>query len=380
LNKKITVQLESGRTNMSIKTKIPVLAKLLSDFNDMEMVAEHDLKLLPPKGLAHDHISIGGRNLLLRVPKQSQMALDAEKNLIYQAACFKKATPSGHTPKLHHIIYPSTDLPMGALIVEEIKGESLKLPDFSSAMATALASIHSLPVPKENDRAPLINPRDAVNETFMEVMEQSAFLANANLEYDSEHQIREELSYAGNLLSRKKKPPVSLITFDAHPGNFLITPKQDAILVDLEKARYGIPAYDLAHATLYTSTTWEKDNSFILNPDQVASFYSDWIEKIPKELAIELKPWLIDLRRTMWLWSVTWCAKWRVRSKAPANRTFQSGASTEDWSEDITDSSVVAHVRNRVDHYLDPNTIENVRKEWLTNNALTDFLHYSPAS
>ena len=97
---------------MSIKTKIPVLAKLLSDLDDIGIVTEHDLKLLPSKGLAHDHISISGRNLLLRIPKQSQMAFDAEKNLTYQAACFKKATPSGHTPKLHHVIYPSTNLPM----------------------------------------------------------------------------------------------------------------------------------------------------------------------------------------------------------------------------------------------------------------------------
>jgi hypothetical protein len=41
----------------------------------------------------------------------------------------------------------------------------------------------------------------------------------------------------------------------------LITATGKAVLVDLEKLRYSYPPLDLAHATRYTSTTWDVDAS-----------------------------------------------------------------------------------------------------------------------
>ena len=359
---------------MAIGEILTGLAYGSTALGDFGAITVDDLTPLATTGLAHDHVRLNGRNLLARVPKQSQMALDAASNLIYQTACFTRAAASGHTPHLRAILPTSHDLPMGALIVDEIEGAALPLPDQIEALAHALAAIHTLPLPAENDRAPLRNPRNALAETFMEVMEQSAFIGAADLAYDSEFQIREELMAAGKLLSRTDTPPVTLIAFDAHPGNFLLAPDGRAVLVDLEKARYGVPAFDLAHATLYTSTTWDVATYAELTPDQIAGFYATWLAAMPKPLAESVTPWLLDLRRMMWLWSITWCAKWRVRSREAAKTRAEAGHSTEDWSTELSDPALVAHVADRVEHYLDPATIERVRQDWRTDNALTTLL------
>lgn len=350
------------------------LAGRLAALGDFAGVSADDLELMPTTGLAHDHIRLAGRNLLARVPKQSQLGLDAESNLEYQADCFTRTGPSGHTPCLHALLPPSPELPMGALIVEEIDGQAISLPGGLEALAQALAAIHTLPIPAETERPPLKNPRDALADTFGEVMEQSAYIAAAELDYDSEFQIREELVAAGALLSRMPRPPVTLIAFDAHPGNFLLAKEGRAVLVDLEKARYGVPAFDLAHATLYTSTTWDVATYAELTADEVAGFYGTWLAAVPGPLADAIMPWLLDLRRMMWLWSVTWCAKWRVRSQVAAVTGDRAGRSTEDWSAELSSPNLVAHVADRVDHYLDPATIERVRKDWRTDNTLTQLL------
>lgn len=312
---------------------------------------------LPDTGLAHDHVRIGGTGALARVPKQSQLGLEAAANLDYQAACFARAAASGHAPRLHDQLAPGTDLPMGALIVDLIDGRPLALPDDLTAMADCLAAIHALPLPEV--RAPLKDPVDPLADTFMEIMSQAAFIAAADLHPETEFQIRAELQAAGVTLTRDTRPPKTLIAFDAHPGNYLVDGDGRAILVDLEKARYGAAAFDLAHASLYTSTTWDVDSRAVLDRDQVAAFHGTWLDAVPGELADATEPWLAPLRRMMWLWSVTWCAKWRVQSGAGAE-----GQGTENWSADLSEDALVAHVADRVRDYLDPGTVARVRADW----------------
>ena len=98
-------------------------------------VARADLQPLPDTGLAHDHVRIGDTGTLARVPKQSQLGLAAAENLDYQAACFARASASGHVPRLHEKLAPDAALPMGALIVDLIDGRSLSLPEDLAAMA-----------------------------------------------------------------------------------------------------------------------------------------------------------------------------------------------------------------------------------------------------
>ena len=299
------------------------------------------LSPLPDTGLAHDHVRIGETGALARVPKQSQLGLEAEANLDYQAACFERAAASGHAPRLHDRLAPGPDLPMGALIVDLIDGRPLSLPDDLTAMAQCLAAIHALPLP--DTRAPLKDPVDPLADTFMEIMSQAAFIAAAGLDPETESQIRAELQAAGATLARDGRPPKTLIAFDAHPGNYLLDHEGRAVLVDLEKARYGAAAFDLAHATLYTSTTWDLDSRAVLDAAQVAAFHAAWLDAVPDELADATEAWLAPLRRMMWLWSVTWCAKWRVQSGGSAD-----GQSTENWSADLSEDALVAHVGDRV--------------------------------
>ena len=321
------------------------------------------LQPLADTGLAHDHIVIGETGTLARIPKQSQLDLRADENLEYQAACFARASASGHVPRLHEVLMPDAALPMGALIVDQIKGRPLRLPDDLDAMADCLAAIHALPL--DDDRAPLKNPPDTLADTFTEILLQSAFIARAGLHPESEAQIRVELQAAGRTLAQADRPLTTLIAFDAHPGNYLMDEAGRAILVDLEKARYGAPGFDLAHASLYTSTTWDLESRAVLSQDQVAGFHNAWLSAVPDELAAATTPWLMPLRQMMWLWSVTWCTKWKVQSLEDAGHS----PSTENWSAELSDDALIAHVADRVHDYLDPETIAQVRMDWAEPDA-----------
>ena len=346
-----------------------ILLGLVRSLGDVmpELACDVDrLEPLPTSGLAHDHVRILGTGLLLRVPRQSQLALDAEGNLFYQAACFQRAGPSRHTPHLHAVLPPAPDLPMGALVVDEIAGRAPRLPEDLPYLAEALAAIHGLTVPAGAQRPPLRDHADPVGETLAEVSRQAAFLDEAGLDVAARRQIDEELGAAHRLAAPNTGPPVTLISFDAHPGNFIIDDVTGrAVLVDLEKARYGAPGYDLAHATLYTSTTWDVATRAALTHDDMAMFDARWLQAVPEALAESSRGWMLPLRRIMWLWSVTWCAKWGVLSKRAASAgKHESGSSAEDWSADLTDPDLIAHVRDRVDHYLHPDTIAQVRADW----------------
>jgi len=67
----------------------------------------------------------------------------------------------------------------------------------------------------------------------------------------------------------------------------------------------------------------------------------------------------VPLRGAMWLWSITWCAKWRVLSR---EREGASGDG-EDWSADRSEAALVTHVRDRVDHYLSAPVVARVLHE-----------------
>lgn len=323
-----------------------------------------DLVPLPDTGLAHDHIAIADTDTLARVPKQSQLGLAADDNLEYQAACFARAGESGHAPRLHNTLMPGPDLPMGALLVERIEGRPLSLPDDLDALAEALAAIHALPLPEPAQRAPLKDPPDAVADTFTEILLQAAFIARAGLHPDTEFQIREELQAAGRTLTGPDRPPKTLIAFDAHPGNYLLDGNGRAILVDLEKARYGAPPFDLAHASLYTSTTWDVDSCAELSTDDLSRFHAAWLDAVPGDLADASADWLLPLRRMMWLWSVTWCAMWKVQSTNADVHPPEDGGSTENWSAEMSEDALIGHVGERVAHYLEPATIARVRADW----------------
>lgn len=349
------------------------LQRALAALPSFAGVAPQDLQPLPGKGLAHDHLAIAGferagRPVLLRVPKQSQWALPAAENLRYQAACFERVSASGHGPRLFGVLAPSSAIPLGALIVERIEGRPPRLPDELPALAEAMAQVHALPLPPPAARPPLADHRDPVAGALAEIERQAACLGEAALAPQSRALIAAELAWARGFAAAvaREAPaqPQSLVLTDTHPGNFLVTPAGKAVIVDLEKALYGAPGIDLAHATVYSSTTWDVETRAVLSRAEVAAFYRRYLEVAGPAAAAAQAPWLLPLRRLLVLRAVTWCAKWRVvQAKA-------AGAGTENWSAATSDPTLVAHVAGRVADYLSPATLERMAGDWAADSPL----------
>ncbi|NOG30770.1 aminoglycoside phosphotransferase family protein [Halomonas sp. TBZ9] len=313
------------------------------------------LSAMADTGLAHDHIWIHrtGDDWVARLPKQSQMDLGPADNLAYEAACYERASAGGHVPRLHGILPVSETLPRGGLVVDAIEGRLAQLPEDLPRIAETLASLHQLPLPKHT--APLLAPDDPWQAMREEVSRQAEWLNKADLNPDTIARVRDELDALPVTLPDSKR---CLISFDTHPGNFLITQDGQAVLVDLEKCRYGLPGIDLAHTSLYTSTTWDVNSQAVLTHDQVIDFYRRWQARMGQSPSAQT---LIACRRATWLWSLTWCAKWRAQHLHSKDAEHRG----QDWSAELTDASVIAHVRDRVEHYLSPAAIEHVHNELL---------------
>jgi len=357
---------------------LSALAAALRHLPDFAEVTADALAPLNFKGLAHDHLAVAGRDVLLRVPKQSQFALAAADNLAYQAACFERVAASGHGPRLFGVISPSPEIPMGALLVERIHGRPPRLPGDLPAFAEAMARVHALPLPRSGERPPLADHRDPVGEALAEIEQQAAFLAEAGLAPAAEQEIRDELTwataFAREVADSGRPQPVTLVLTDTHPGNFLIDRDGRAIIVDLEKALYGSPGTDLAHATVYSSTTWDPDSSAELTVAEVAAFYRRYQEVLAEAaggaMASALVPWLIPMRRFLFLRAISWCVKWSVLQRRAGQPGKHDAASTEDWSAENSDPALIAHVAGRVTDYLSPGTLRRMRGEWQDEPSL----------
>jgi hypothetical protein len=324
------------------------------------------LERLKDKGLAHDHVRLAGTGILARIPKQSQMQLSALDNLAYQSACFTRASATGYAPKLMGQLMPCDDLPRGALLVEEIVGRNAALPNDLTAIVQSLAAMHALALPPVKERAPLLSAPDPLRDLLGEVQTQAAYFSASDAAPASVAMVIAELKRFKLLCDNSLRPAQCLIAFDGHPGNFVLRADGRAILVDLEKCRYSYAPLDLAHATLYTSTTWDVDTHTVLSAQEVAQAYADWSQAVGSRLAQAAQPWHVPLRRAMWLWSVTWCAKWRASSGA----ALRADSEGEDWSAQRSSDALVAHVRKRTAHYLAPATVQTVLEGFDALDAL----------
>ncbi|MEC7489035.1 MAG: aminoglycoside phosphotransferase family protein [Pseudomonadota bacterium] len=311
-----------------------------------------DLEPMRAKGLVHAHVRVPGTGAILRIPRLSSVGLEPEPNLYYQEACFSRASVSGHTPKILDKIAPCKGIPWGALVISEIEGSTPILPNDLQAIADALAAIHSLPVPFNGSRPPIPSHDDPISRTFSVIEEQSKFFDKAGVDPAARSQLDEELEKARRFSEEVTNAnlPVTLVGTDTHPGNFLIGTDGRATFVDLEKMLYGLPAIDLAHATVYTSTMWDPDVATDLGNAEVAEFYGHYFSAIPEILRAQIIPWCAPIRRFTWLRTMTWCGKWRVQSR--------NGAA---WSVTQNDPTYIQAVRRRIDDYFLPETIERVR-------------------
>lgn len=337
--------------NCDNNTGISALAVAVAGLPGLPGIAPTDLVLLRRKGISHDHYAIAGHDLIARVPRLSQWDLDRATIIAYQKAAFTRAAPSGHTPKLHAVIPAAPALPNGALIVDRIAGGAPALPRHMPAIAEALAAIHALPLPPARDGPPL-DQTDPIDAILARIEDQARHLTDAAISPDARSQIEEEIAWARRFARERQLLGLdpTLVGTDTHPGNFLIDRHGHAWFVDLEKAAYGNPAIDLAHASLPTSTGWDPDCDGTLSADDVCAFYACYGELVGPKDWDALRPWLIPARRLTWLRTATWFARWRT--------DFARSPAAPD------DPAIRAHIERHIGACLEPAAIELIRRQW----------------
>lgn len=341
---------------MTAGPDLAALATALRATPGFEDLDQDSLEPMPVKGIAHDHVRLGGRGLVARIPRISQFALAPEQNLAYQAACFQRAQRSGRTPGLAAVLAPTPGLRMGALVVEEIPGAPPRLPDDLPALARCLAAIHALPLPAPEARPPLADHADPLPATLAVIERQSGYFVKAVEDPAARAMLAHEIEWARAFAGQTRAlPPITLVGTDTHPGNFLVEPGGRAVFVDLEKALYGTPGIDLAHATLETSVRWDPDGHAPLAPAATRAFYRAWQDAAPPVLAAALRPWVAPLRRLTWLRTLSFYARWWVETR-------NSGA--DGWAAANVDPAVTAHFTAVVQDGFRRSTIERVRSEW----------------
>ena len=335
------------------------LARALAAVPGCAQLVPDDLEELDADGIAHAHVRLRGRCRLARIPRFSQVASDPRAHLDYQAACFRRAAAAGVTPRLDGVLAPQAGLPMGALVVEEIAGRVPRLPDDLPAVAATLARLHALTVPDAAARPPLIDhAADPIGGARAHLARQAALLEDAAvlavIAPRTRDILRQELADLASLLDAcaGSPQPAGLIAFDCHPGNFLIDASGRAVLVDLERVQYGSPASDLAHATLPSSTLWDRRIDVALGRRDLESFYRRYARALSAERAALLRPWLAPYRRLIFLRSTTWFVRFLIETRAGR------------WSAGSLDPRFLAAVERRIRHLLEPPQLDVMRAEW----------------
>ena len=351
--------------NMNNETQIESLHKALSKYAIFSHLEKDDLNVVTTKGLVHDHVLLKSDNhsdyqMVVRVPRLSQFGLEPKENLKYQAACFSAASPSNHTPKLILVVEPSANLPMGALVVEHIKGKNIVLPSDLNGMAECFARVHSLQTPETPDQSELIYHIDPIRGVVKTINEQSKFISEATSDPEVQKILREEVEWAGDFANQNSNlhPPPRLCLTDTHPGNFLVDASGKVLFVDLEKALYGSPAIDLGHATILTSTLWDFDIQVELSRNDIINFYQAYLDFLPVNLENEIRPWLMPMRRLAWIRSTTWSCKWAARKQGSGE--IEAGLRGQ----------IQNHIAKRLASFVDLRTINLVRSEWIGKNRL----------
>src|SRR5258708_23254909 len=262
-------------------------------------VGARDLVELPRRGLAHRHWRLRGTGLVLRVPITGA----GEAALARQAETFRRMAPSGHAPRLDGVLPPAAGLPGGGLLVEEIRGQAPVVPRDFGSLAAALAAIHELPLPPPAARAPLPSPADPVAATLT-VVERHLAAAWESLTPPvqarlarARDRVRDETAARAAEL---RAAPRALVITDAHPRNFILRRDGRAICVDLEKAVYGSPAIDLAHAMLPAAIAWGRSGERISAADR-ERFLAAYFKRRGPTAEAALRPLLKPMQRLVWL-------------------------------------------------------------------------------
>ena len=308
------------------------------------------------KGVAHDHLALAGRGLVVRVPRLSQWSMPAEAALAYQAEGFRRVAPSGVTPNLHAVLPPDDLLPRGALVVDFVEGRAPRLPDELPALARTLAAIHRVPTIPPRRRPPLADHAPNPIAATVSLLDNHARFLDEGVAPAIAAMLKDDLAWAHELAREAENAavsaPITLVATDTHPGNFLVGSDGVARFVDLEKTLYGLPAIDLAHATLYTSTQWDREVMATLDAGDLQRFHGAYAAAVGPAAWARLEPWIVPARRLTWLRTTLWAVRWRALA-----------ATDPDWSSDRIDPTLIAHIQARVADFTAPETIARMRAE-----------------
>ncbi|MEO8557519.1 MAG: phosphotransferase [Rhodospirillales bacterium] len=331
----------------------------------LENLSPGELLALPATGTAHGHVRVlrrlDGRWPLARICYAHPGDPSAEARLTAQATAFERAAPAAATPHLLAVVPPNAGVPGGILLVEFIAGRAPKLPDDLPSIAAALARLHDLPLPAPERIAPLVCAEHPAMTLLQAIETNAPFFERLSLSAQSRAMLHDELNYARDFATRHGSDPAA-ITFalaDTHPGNFLIDRAGKIWFVDLEKAHYGSPAIDLAHATLPTSTLWDPSQSTVLNRGQTVAFYRAYGALAPERMQM-LRPMLTPLRRMTWLRTMAFKARWKVQTSLPYD-----GSDPGQWSDSGLMPAMRQHLANVIERAFQPATIAQTRHEWL---------------
>jgi len=319
-----------------------------------------DLEPLPATGTAHAHVRLP-KGLLARVPYARDNDPGAEARWDAQAEAFQRLAPSGRTPRLHAVLGPRPGLRGGALIVDFIDGHAPRLPGDLEALADTLARIHVLPLPPPGSAMP--RQTNPFLETLEDVEQSAArFLDRGVPDHGARAEIAEELREVRALAMTvgARPQPLAVGLADTHPGNFLIDRDGLAWFTDLEKVHVGSPAVDLAHTTLPTSTLWHPDVNTRLTSQDVEDFEASYFARLGEERAAALRPWLMPMRRLIWLRTTLFMARWRLENRALRHEGYPS-----QWSDPGLDPKMKDHLDRQIDVALGRDFVRSVRDEWL---------------
>lgn len=317
------------------------------------------LTVLRTHGLAHEFVRLGDQGPLARLPRFSLADLSPDAALAAEHAGYARAAPSGRVPAPLAVLPPSAGLPRGGLVLEAVPGRPPRLPDDLPAIAESLARVHALPPPPEAERPPLETDEAGLTSILDTVAARIPLFAQAGMAVSARALVEAELTALTAEAVTLSEPPLRLCLTDTHPGNFVVRPDGVAVMVDGEKARYGIPAIDLAHASLETSTLWDPDCAAALSPDAVGAFHRAYRAAArdlgQEDLVDALRAWLVPARRAVWLRTTSFLALFRV-ALAPRLPLRPEHA---------------RHIERLIDHAFDPQVMARIRASWADPEALT---------
>jgi hypothetical protein len=313
-------------------------------------LAPSELVPLAGKGLAHAHVRVKGKSVLLRLPRL-RAGEDANERLTREAEMFARAAPSDATPRLLGTIAPGELVPSGALIVDDISGTAPRLPQDLPALGNALGSIHKMKVPDAAARAPLASPSNPVAATVATIEGNLALADKAGLDPKAKIAFGQEIAWAKEFATNNDKRfqgmTRSLCLYDTHPGNFIAAPGGRAYFVDIDKCLYSFAGLDLAHLCARPALAWDPDCAASLSPADIDAFVRAWALRVGDALARETTSAFRPFRRLVWLRTTSQFLRFRVEGTHKG-----------------LDGRYADHAEKAIAAALDPKTIADQRKDW----------------